>query len=192
MRMDGAIVPEKLVVEINRRVGSLATCAALVRETDRVVGSLNLQIASGKEGVTPHLQSPVNPKAERCLIDNIQRWSLVDAGLGRAMVLLVIEEASTSGVSRDGGPADGSSGDPRSCNADADCVLTTFPGCCSCCPCAPLRALRTDAEASERARCAEIDCESCAGAKIRCAPCEDPNKRGVVARCVRGTCEVER
>lgn len=92
--MDGAVVAETLVREVNREIESIARCADLVRQADGVVGSLNLEIDIAKDGAVAHLRSPVSPAAERCLLDGMRTWSLVAAGHGRAMVLLAIEDAA--------------------------------------------------------------------------------------------------
>lgn len=95
MAMDSNVVAEKLVAEVNRQIGPIGRCAEIIRKTDNVVGSLNLQVTISKDGhVTPSLQSPVNPEAEKCLLDGIRAWSIAGAGHGRAMVLLEIKATS--------------------------------------------------------------------------------------------------
>lgn len=77
---------------------------------------------------------------------------------------------------------------PTTCTTDDECVLSTFPGCCSCCPCAPLKAYtKADLAARER-RCAEKECESCANVKVKCFPCVSPEREGMRARCIDRTC----
>jgi hypothetical protein len=56
---------------------------------------------------------------------------------------------------------------PSVCSQDADCVLSTFEGCCgSCCPSPPHAAPRGTNEA---ARCAVIDCARPRCDAVRCA-----------------------
>lgn len=77
---------------------------------------------------------------------------------------------------------------PTECTTDGECVLTTFPGCCSCCPCATLTATsKADLAARER-RCSEKECESCANVKVKCLPCVSPEREGMRARCIDRTC----
>lgn len=168
-----------LVDEINRQSESISRCAPLIRTTDAVVGSLNVQVSAQSSGVTYDVQSPVNAEARRCLLDGMSHWSLVVAGTGKAMVLLSIEEAAPPPTPTD---------TALSCSQDTDCVLTTFAGCCSCCPCAPLRATRVDTDAREREMCAAIDCRPCADGEVKCLACQDPEKEGMRARCIERTC----
>ncbi|MBL8937179.1 MAG: hypothetical protein JNM69_21650 [Archangium sp.] len=71
------------------------------------------------------------------------------------------------------------------CTFDADCVLTTFEGCCSgnCCPHTSAW-LRSDLEQQQR-RCAVIDCSvpECT------SPCPKVDEGPKVAVCVAGRCE---
>lgn len=93
MKMDGTVDPDRLVSEINRQVESLHRCVALIRRTDRVVGSLNLEIEIGTDGaVAVDLQSPVNPEAEQCLLEGTRGWTVASARQGRAMLLLVLQD----------------------------------------------------------------------------------------------------
>lgn len=91
MRMEGNIVPETLVAEVNRQVHLMDRCAGLIRKTDTAVGSLNVQVRTDARGTVADLQSPVNPEAQQCLLEGMRAWSLQDAGQGKAMLLLVIE-----------------------------------------------------------------------------------------------------
>lgn len=76
----------------------------------------------------------------------------------------------------------------ETCQADADCILSTFPGCCVCCPCGPLRAMTASHEAALRHACERKDCRSCQGFEGRCTACVDPAKEGMRARCIDATC----
>lgn len=91
MQMDGTIDTETLIHEINRRAPMMDACAVLIRETDQAVGSLNVKVTVTATGTNVDLQSPVNPRAEICLRETMQSWSLQEAGTGRAMVLLAID-----------------------------------------------------------------------------------------------------
>lgn len=89
--MEGKLDAPALVSAINQQVGSVASCAALIRRTDAVVGSLNLRVDVDSTGsVRVALESPVNDEAKRCLQDGFALWRVRDAGQGRAMVLLSI------------------------------------------------------------------------------------------------------
>ncbi|MBI5534547.1 MAG: hypothetical protein HY898_17610 [Deltaproteobacteria bacterium] len=91
MPMEGKLDAPALVSAINQQVGSVASCAALIRRTDAVVGSLNLRVDVDSTGsVRVALESPVNDEAKRCLQDGFALWRVRDAGQGRAMVLLSI------------------------------------------------------------------------------------------------------
>jgi len=74
------------------------------------------------------------------------------------------------------------------CHEDAECTVSSFPGCCSCCPCGPLQALTVSREATRRAECATKNCRACPGIDGKCAPCADPAKEGMQARCIASTC----
>lgn len=89
MPMEGTLDKDKLVSELNLQLADLHACAAIVRETDDVVGSLNVRITAAADGkVTPELQSPVNERAEKCLLDGMRAWTIKEAGQGTSMVLL--------------------------------------------------------------------------------------------------------
>jgi hypothetical protein len=95
MTQTGTLVPEVLVAEVNRQRRSLQRCGPLVRNTDRVVGSLNLQLVVDAQGrVTPDLQSPVNEQARACLVAAARGWRIRGAGHGEAMLLLVLDDAA--------------------------------------------------------------------------------------------------
>ena len=71
------------------------------------------------------------------------------------------------------------------CTADAQCVLSTFDGCCgSCCARLPHAVPRG---VNEAARCAVIDCARPNCAAVRCAPVADASQ--FVAACRGGRCE---
>ncbi len=76
------------------------------------------------------------------------------------------------------------------CHEDADCTLSSFPSCCSCCPCGPLGAITVSQAARRRAECASKNCRACSGIEGKCAPCVDPAKEGMRARCMASTCTV--
>jgi hypothetical protein len=91
MPMEGKLDAVALVAAINQQVGSVASCAALIRRTDNVVGSLNLRVDVDSTGsVRVAIESPVNDEAKRCLQDGFALWRVRNAGQGRAMVLLSI------------------------------------------------------------------------------------------------------
>lgn len=95
MTQEGTVDPPRLVAEVNRQRGRLQSCGPLVRKTDPVVGSLNLSLEVLSTGrVKPDLQSPVNPEALRCLLDAAGAWVIRGAGTGRAMLLLVLDDAA--------------------------------------------------------------------------------------------------
>jgi len=91
MKIDGALDDKALVPELDAQIVGVAKCAAIVRKSDTVVGSLNLQITVAKDGtVTPDLQSPVNKEAKSCILAAVRKWRVKKAGAGRAMVLLSV------------------------------------------------------------------------------------------------------
>jgi hypothetical protein len=90
--MEGGVDAKTLVDSINTQSAGLAACVPLIRETDKVVGSLNVQVTIKADGaMSAELQSPVNPKAEKCLLDGMRGWKAAGTKAGRAMVLLTIE-----------------------------------------------------------------------------------------------------
>lgn len=89
MPFEGDLDKDVLIAELNRQLGVLDPCVALVRRTDSGVGSLNVRIAVGPSGsLGPKLESPVNPEAERCLVSGLEKLRVTKAGKGRAMLLL--------------------------------------------------------------------------------------------------------
>jgi hypothetical protein len=93
MPMDGKLDSEILLAQVNGQLGPLVRCVALIRRTDKVVGSLNLQVTIASDGaVKPDLQSPMNKEAEACLLDGMKNWKLAGQGAGRAMVLLSLND----------------------------------------------------------------------------------------------------
>ena len=97
MPTEGSLDAEALVSELNEQMGALGACVGLIRKTDEVVGSLNVQVTISANGeVTPDLQSPVNPDAERCLLEAMRAWRLPGLGEGKAMVLLSLGETAPS------------------------------------------------------------------------------------------------
>lgn len=92
MKLEGDVDTDKIVPAINTQVAALQRCVAAIRATDKVVGSLNLEITVAEGGkVKTDLQSPVNPAAKTCLLDGVRAWSVKGAGAGKAMLLLNLE-----------------------------------------------------------------------------------------------------
>ena len=92
MQLEGNLTPGEIVRAINTQVTDLQRCVAVIRATDGVVGSLNLQVTIAKDGkVVTDLQSPVNDDAKRCLLDGVRGWVVRGAGSGKAMLLLNLE-----------------------------------------------------------------------------------------------------
>jgi hypothetical protein len=93
MPFEGDLDKDALVAEINRQLGPLDACVALIRRTDSAVGSLNVRISVSPSGALgPKLESPVNPEAERCLVAGLERIRVTKAGKGRAMLLLTLQD----------------------------------------------------------------------------------------------------
>ena len=91
MKLDGNVDDKALVTELSSE--NLASCVPLIRKTDNVVGSLNVELMIRKDSsVSPALQSPVNKEAETCLLGAMRKWKVKKAGAGRAMVLLTIAQ----------------------------------------------------------------------------------------------------
>src|SRR5215471_6045301 len=76
------------------------------------------------------------------------------------------------------------SGGYTSCTADADCVVTTWNGCCACCPSEP-RALPSAKLDEQQKRCAAASCAACSD-RLDC-PKSAPVS-SFVAKCKDGTC----
>jgi len=80
---------------------------------------------------------------------------------------------------------------PPSCQADRECVITAFDGCCGGCGCREgPRAMSAAALKSAQARCAAIDC-----AQPRCEPvsCAAPERASSFrAVCRGGSCQAEK
>jgi hypothetical protein len=94
MPMDGDLDAGRVVSELNLQLGDLHGCVPVIRETDTVVGSLNVQIAVAADGaVTADLQSPVNDRAKACLLEGMKAWK-IESGQGRSMVLLELTGAT--------------------------------------------------------------------------------------------------
>ncbi len=94
MPIDSSIDKDRLLSDIGKQVTSLTKCVALIRKTDNVVGSLNVEANVGKDKkIKLTLRSPVNPEAEKCIADGTKKWTAETAtGTGRAMVLLVLDD----------------------------------------------------------------------------------------------------
>lgn len=70
------------------------------------------------------------------------------------------------------------------CRGDADCVMSSFQGCCGdCCPSPPRAWLRSELDRQQR-RCAVVDCE----APVCNVPCALPPQEDLVAVCEAGRC----
>ena len=92
MKLEGNVDADKLVAAINTQVTALQRCVSVIRTSDKVVGSLNLQITLAQDGkVATELQSPLNAAAERCMLDGVGAWRVTGAGTGKAMLLLSLE-----------------------------------------------------------------------------------------------------
>lgn len=75
------------------------------------------------------------------------------------------------------------------CNADSECALTTYPGCCSCCPCEELHAISVAELKRLEDDCAVVECAShCDKASVTCPKCVNPADEGMHARCTSGSC----
>jgi hypothetical protein len=91
MKLEGNVDADKLVAAINTQVADLQKCVAVIRSTDNVVGSLNLEVKIAQDGaVVTDLQSPVNDPAKMCLMDGFHKWTVKDAGVGKAMLMLAL------------------------------------------------------------------------------------------------------
>ena len=83
---------------------------------------------------------------------------------------------------------------PNACASDADCTVSTFPGCCMCPQCseaAPF-AIATRRLEAQLEHCKIIDCYRDPACDLggKCPPVEDP--KHFRARCVEGSCELSR
>jgi hypothetical protein len=76
------------------------------------------------------------------------------------------------------------SGGYISCSSDAECVVTTFSGCCACCPGEP-RAVPSAKLEAQQNRCAAAGCPACSD-RLEC-PKASP-VASFVAKCNDGTC----
>lgn len=91
MKTDGDVSTEAIAAAVDARGAALGACVPAIRSTDKVVGSLNLQVTvTGPNATTLELQSPVNDEAKKCILGALAGLS-VRVGTGRAMVLLGIE-----------------------------------------------------------------------------------------------------
>lgn len=98
MAMSSPVDAAGLPAMLNRQMQPLARCAALLRKTDKVTGSLNLRVTIAAGGrVTAQLQSPVPPDVEKCILEGAARWSVPKAGAGEAMVLLNVDDPTPAG-----------------------------------------------------------------------------------------------
>jgi Lon protease-like protein len=92
LKLEGDVAAVELARAINTQVAELQRCVPIIRATDGVVGSLNLQVLIAKDGkVATELQSPINDDAKRCLLDGARGWVVRGAGAGKAMLLLNLE-----------------------------------------------------------------------------------------------------
>src|SRR5262245_2937835 len=76
------------------------------------------------------------------------------------------------------------SGGYTTCTSDAECVVTTWSGCCACCPGEP-RALPSAKLEDQQKRCAAAACAACSD-RLDCP--KSPPVSAFVARCNEGTC----
>ncbi len=75
--------------------------------------------------------------------------------------------------------------EPAECRGSADCVISTFAGCCgSCCPVQPYATTREN-DAAQQRRCAIVDCAAPACGKVKC---DTPRP----ASALRAVCEAGR
>lgn len=105
----------------------------------------------------------------------------------KVALLFAIVLLAACGRSSDGAPAVANA-ERTTCSADADCVITTFAGCCACCDGAP-HALPLHIAERERNRCAAVECRACSEG-VQCA--EHEPEGAFVARCKEGTCVSEK
>jgi len=90
---DGSLTADAVVSELNAQLRPLNPCVAIIRKTDKVVGSLHVEIEVSANGqVSAELRSPTNAEAECCLIEGMRQWDLPAMGEGNAMVLLMLED----------------------------------------------------------------------------------------------------
>ena len=75
-----------------------------------------------------------------------------------------------------------------SCTSHADCVLTTFSGCCSCCEGAPRAMMKTELDRAQ-GQCHAVECQSCK-ADLECPKNERLDSFNVL--CKAGTCVTEK
>lgn len=104
---------------------------------------------------------------------------------------VAVEDASTTATAPAPSSAPRTSAEPVSdvCRSDADCVLSTFGGCCSNCPCIEPRAMTRSRDVGQRNVCRLVDClpEKVEPHPV-CPACVDPVREGMVARCVQSAC----
>lgn len=73
------------------------------------------------------------------------------------------------------------------CSSDANCVVSTFSGCCDCCGCTShAYAVNRDFIRAEHNTCDAVRCDMRRCAAVDCGPC--PTEDHLSARCDRGTC----
>ncbi len=89
--IDGEIDAKALVASANSQLESIADCVALIRRSDPVVESINVELLVERDGaVTPELQSPLAADVQRCLLAGLGEWRITSAGVGRALLLLTL------------------------------------------------------------------------------------------------------
>lgn len=89
--------------------------------------------------------------------------------------------ASSPSEAKDAAPSD-------VCRSDADCVISTFPGCCPTCACRAPKAMTRSYEAAEREICGRVECVPARGTSPACPACIDPAREGMTARCIDSAC----
>jgi hypothetical protein len=87
--MDGDLDKQAVIDAVNRKSQALGSCVAVIRTTDSVVGSLNVQVTSDGQQTKFELQSDVSDAAKKCVLSALEGVSV--KGKGRAMVLLTLE-----------------------------------------------------------------------------------------------------
>lgn len=92
MRMEGNVETANVAAAIEARASALGACVPMIRKTDAVVGSLNVQITLRAPGdVQIELQSPLADDAKRCVLGALDGLA-VQGSTGKMMLLLGIDD----------------------------------------------------------------------------------------------------